>query len=364
MSSDSYKIRTLGEYQRSVERFEKVNDGLVLPDMRLVIRIDARRYRSSTNRGSCEGSSWDDWDYPYAPEIVEALTISARKLMVMGLYVCMSVVHGDEISLLLDECEGFNPRKRSMLLSLVSSAGSIHFRENFPHPVIFHGVLSELPTERHVLDYFFWQRRCFMRNLLSQVLSRALGSKGWDPRKIEEKVNPLSLDERLSLADDHGCGISDMPDWMKYGIALWWEKCLPEFAETNSSEQGGEEVIPGDSSNHIIVQSRYLPQDDEDFLSFMRERLEGPSYLPDNSFDHVGYRELRPDERSAGSISKMLKPGIAPRSASSNTKNKINNCAVKGPFRIGGNARLGTEGSSKGRSLGHRSSNTTIIKSK
>lgn len=261
MSGGEYKIRSLGEYQRSVERFEKFNDPLILPDLRLVVRIDARRH----------GVWPKSWDYPYAPEIADALLSTARRLMAMGLHVQLALVHGDEISLLLAECESINSRRRSALLSLVASAGAVHFREYFEHPVIFHGILSELPTERHVLDYFFWQRRCYLRNVLSQALHRALAAEGATPRQIDERINPLTLEERAKLACDVGFDLELQPKWKRYGAAIWWA----------STVEGAKLLV-----------SRNLPEQDDEFLAFLQTRLRGEVFCPEESGLDLPYEEL------------------------------------------------------------------------
>lgn len=276
----SYKFRTLGEYRYIAGCFEKINDGATLPGLRLVIRIDARRYKRPVSCCDKIPLSWDSWSYPYASEIQEALIATARCLMIMGLRVTLAVVHGDEISALLDEKESATPRKRSMLLSLFSSAASLHFYEFFPCPVIFHGILSELPSEQAVLDYFFWQRRCFNRNMLSHLLSKITSEQDFNIDYKRKNLSDVPSEEVTALLTKHGLSAETQPDYMKFGSALWWE------------EQGSSSV-PG----YKIIQSRFLPKTDEKFLVFLKQRLLGVSYLAEEN-EEISFVDLGEDYRS------------------------------------------------------------------
>lgn len=252
MKRSDYEILSLGEYQRSVQRFEKFNDGLVLPDMRLIVRIDGRRY----------GKWADEIDYPYDEGFVRALVFTASKVMCCGFRVQWALIHGDEISLIFDPIEGINPRRRSQILSLICSAASLEFSKAFTHEIIFHGVLSELPTDRHVMDYLFWQRMCFTRNLLSQALSRIFLPQGLSQREIADKVAKLTLNQRVELAVSQGYPYFSEPLWKRFGSAVWWD---------NS--------VSGSDSTASQVACYSLPETEEEFFDFAMARSKGSSFV-------------------------------------------------------------------------------------
>ena len=255
MSDKPREIRSLGEYQRSMDRFERC-DGFILPEMHLIIRIDAHR----------TGPEWSDFPddgYPFDPGFVTALTKTAKHLMGFGFRVLYAFVHGDEISVLLDPQESTNQRRRGRLVSLFSSAGAVGFLREFPRPVIFHAQLSELPTAGHVIDYFMWQRKVSSRNFFSRTLGLKLAAQGLNAAEIDAKIGKISEQERENLAVELGLTDEHITRYHRFGLALWWDQ----------AGSGGPQVVVCDE----------LPATDEEYRDLVVERIGAGSHLPDEN---------------------------------------------------------------------------------
>ena len=129
--------RGIGELERSMERYETYNDGFILPDTLIVVRLDAHRYG--------DWSALPD-DYPTGPTTTKGLLITARALMSATFRVVLAYVHGDEISLVVDPTENINPLRRSKVISAFTSAASIHFLKATGLSAWFDAKVSEVPS--------------------------------------------------------------------------------------------------------------------------------------------------------------------------------------------------------------------------
>lgn len=242
-------VLTLPEYQRLLDRFERC-DGFTLPDVRLIVRIDA-------HRSGPEWQSFPESGYPFDPQFVRALTDTAHHLFCSGFRIQLGYVHGDEISVLLDRTESMTQRRRGRLVSLIASAGAVAFVRAFPRAVVFHSVLSELPTDEHAVDYFMWQRKVATRNFLSRSLGLALAAQGLTGQEIEAKIGKASDDEKWSLLAECGTPESAVSAYLRYGLLLWWERDTDDVCR--------------------IVECDPVPSDDVHYAALVRERMNGPA---------------------------------------------------------------------------------------
>lgn len=240
------QILSLGEYQRALERFERC-DGFTLPDIRVVIRIDA-------HRSGPEWQSFPDSGYPFDPQFVRALVHAGHHLLCSGFRIQFAYIHGDEISLLLDRAETMTQRRRTRLASLLASAASVAFVRAFPRAVVFHAVMSELPTDDHVVDYFMWQRKVATRNFLSRTLGLALAAKGMTAQEIDARIGKATDEDKWALLAELGRSQAEVSAYDRLGLALWWEK---------------------DSRSDVyrIVECDPVPLDDYHYQSLVREQL-------------------------------------------------------------------------------------------
>ena len=260
-------IKTLGEYQRLLERFENTNDQLLLPDLFFIIRVDAHRI----------GNGWgEQQDYPFSTLFQKSLKLTARNLMMSGFRVTYSYIHGDEISLVLDALESANQRKRARLLTLFSSYATAYFNQISEAKVVFHAKLSELPTRTHVIDYFMWQRKASARNFLTRKIINTMQSKGVSPKEIDSKVSKLSEDERRKLLVELGYPEEELSVSDLYGHGLWW-------GDTNSSKAE-------------LVESSSLGANDEQYVQLLEKVL----YKPAPLFDEPGSVSIKAASPVAG----------------------------------------------------------------
>lgn len=245
MADETFK--TLGEYQRLLERFENTNDLLMLPDLFFVVRVDAHRI----------GNNWGEQaDYPFSAPFIKALRVTAKNLMMSGFRVNYAYVHGDEISILLDPLESANQRKRSRMITLLASYATAYFNLVSDSKVVFHAKLSELPTRTHVVDYFIWQRKASARNFLTRKIINALEKKGTSAKEIDSRVSKLSEDERKKMLVQLGYPEEELSISDLYGYGLWWgdsHSSKPELVE--SSSLGSNE----DQYSHILEKVLYKP---------------------------------------------------------------------------------------------------------
>lgn len=214
--------RGIADLQRSMERFEVYNDGFILPDTFLVLRLDAHRI--------------GDWgslnaEYPCGPTVTKALHDTARMLMTSTFRVLVSYVHGDEISLLIDPAETLNPMRRSKLISTTSSAAALHFLKASGHEALFEARLSELPSVERIIEYFFWQRRYCFRNALTIELRKALTSSGISAEEADKFIQGVSEQARLTKLASLGVPLQSIPHTTRRGALFFWETLLRDGRE-------------------------------------------------------------------------------------------------------------------------------------
>src|SRR5688572_15499609 len=138
MTDNALLKRGLGDLQRSLERFENYNDGFILPDTFLVLRLDSHRYGDWSELGPGE--------YPCGQRVTRAFHETAVSLMTSSLRVICAFCHGDEISLFIDPVENNSPLRRSRIISILSSAASLHFSQSAGLSATFEARLAELPS--------------------------------------------------------------------------------------------------------------------------------------------------------------------------------------------------------------------------
>lgn len=238
--------RGIGDLQRSCERFETYNDGFILPDTLVVVRLDAHRYG--------DWSALSD-DYPTGPTTTKALLFTARALMSATFRVVLSYVHGDEISLVIDPTENINPLRRSKLISAMSSAAAVHFLKASGLAALFDAKVSELPSVDRLVEYLFWQRRYCYRNATTIALRKALIKSGHSAAQAESKLGNISEEERLSQLAALGAPVESIPHTTRRGTLLYWD----------TATQDGKEVFK-------VVADTKLSDDDEAYETFIRGR--------------------------------------------------------------------------------------------
>lgn len=242
-------IRSINDLQRSVERYEVLNDGHVLPDLRVIIRLDAHRHG--------DWSRIPEGEYPCGSKISQALIGTAQDVMQSGIHCVLSMIHGDEILVYVDPRELSSPRRRARLISFFASSAAANFLLRFGLPVLFHARVAELPSNDRVVEYLMWQRRCALRNAIVHELRRVLLAQGVAPEDIEAQLARVTEEERIRRLEEAGSPLSAMTAHKRFGSMVWWQRSAP---------------APGAVSTNLHSQIG-LPEDDTQFIDFVLERL-------------------------------------------------------------------------------------------
>ena len=222
MDSSTLAQKGIGELQRSAERFENYNDGFILPDTFLIVRLDAHRL-----------GDWGELsnEYPCGPQVTKALHDTARLLMTSTFRVLLAYVHGDEISLLIDPSESTNPIRRSKLLSTIASAAAVHFVKASGKEALFDARLSELPSRDRVVEYLFWQRRYCFRNATTIALRTALLAAGESAEEAERSIHGIPEKQRVARLAERGIALESIPHTTRRGALFFWSTVVKDGRE-------------------------------------------------------------------------------------------------------------------------------------
>jgi tRNA(His) 5'-end guanylyltransferase len=244
--------RGLGDLQRGLERFETYNDGFILPETLLVIRLDAHRYGDWSELAADE--------YPCGVRLTRAFQETAVSLMASAFRTVLAYCHGDEIALFIDPVENNSPLRRSRLISVISSAASIHFMEAAGLAATFQAKVSELPSLSRVVEYLLWQRRCCLRNAVTISLRRALLASHHSPEQAEALIHGLPEDQRVLKLADLGAPIVELPATTRRGSLFWWEN-------EDSKDEG----------RYRLASAVNLTENDGEFLDLVTRLVRGRS---------------------------------------------------------------------------------------
>lgn len=277
MTTQPLEKRGIGELQRSLERFETYNDGFILPDTRLVVRLDAHRLGDWSGVASGE--------YPCGEELTKAFHATAKALLTSSFRVILAYAHGDEISLYIDPTENSNPLRRSKLISAFSSAAALHFRDATGLSALFDARLSELPSDERVAEYFMWQRRYCFRNAVTIALRRALTASGLSAEDVERKLHGLPEAQRVEALAQAGLSLDSIPATTRRGALFSWR----EIANDGRLE-------------FSISEMASLPEDDLEFVTLTRQlitRATGTGSIAERPEKAVAKAPRRPDTQQS-----------------------------------------------------------------
>jgi tRNA(His) 5'-end guanylyltransferase len=265
--------RGIGELERSIQRYEIYNDGFILPDTLIVVRLDAHRYG--------DWSALPD-DYPTGPTTTKGLLITARALMSATLRVVLAYVHGDEISLVVDPTENSNPLRRSRLISAFTSAGAIHYLKATGLAAMFDAKVSELPSSERLTEYLFWQRKYCHRNATTIALRRALAQSGLSAEQAENKIRGATEEQRASQLKGLGVPVESIPLTARRGSLLYWDTVITD---------GKQQV-------KVVINTK-LPDNDDAYEDFISERIwKAINSTPINRPEHTKTPPPAPEKRA------------------------------------------------------------------
>lgn len=207
--------RSLSDFERRLSANENNNDFSTLPDIYMILRLDAHRV------GDWVVENSQDNEYPFCSSFQNSLVDAAHRLTMGPVVGCFAYIHGDEISLLFTANESSNPRKRSKLISTLSSYASL-FVKNYSESsnIVFHSKLSELPSKEAVVEYFIWQRLVAVRNSVNSILIKGCGDDKSAAKEVVQTLNSLTVLERTRYLEDMGVDYWSLDPFINTGTYL------------------------------------------------------------------------------------------------------------------------------------------------
>lgn len=199
-----------------MRRFESADDGVVPTDVQMVARIDGRSFTRLTREEH-------DFEAPFDVRFRDCMISAARRLMNTGFGVDYAYTQSDEISLLFAQGERTFGRRRNKLLSVLAGEASAAFTHALGAPAAFDCRISELPSERDVVDYFRWRQEDARRNALGGHCYWLLRAQGLSDRETTARLDGRSMPERRALLQKHGVDFDAQPAWQRRGVGLRWE---------------------------------------------------------------------------------------------------------------------------------------------
>lgn len=229
--------------------FETAHDHCVLPGLWMVARLDGRGFTKLTKETM-------KFETPFDERFRDMMIDTTEHLMTCGFNVLYGFTESDEISLLFSFGEdGFGRKLRKMNSVLAGEAGA-KFSLLLGRIGCFDCRISQIPTERLVVDYFRWRNEDAHRNALNAHCYWALRRDGKNERQATAALSGQSVAMKNELLFQYGINFNDLPDWQKRGVGLYWETYLKEAV----NKKTGEAVT---ARRRRIVRNLELPMRDE-----------------------------------------------------------------------------------------------------
>jgi tRNA(His) 5'-end guanylyltransferase len=249
--------RGLAEFDRALSKFENLPDISFLPDMHIIVRLDAHRL-------GIHWASFPDADYPLGASFSQGLRAAAVALFTSGIRILFIFAHGDELSVAIDPQELINGRKKARLVSGLASAASVGLCTALGRGALFHAKVSELPSSDHVIDYLLWQRLVARRNTIARFLSLKLAEAALPKSEVDRILTKAGEEERLATLSHFGLDYASLTPYQHRGALLWWASSpIPSSIRIEGQPFGIAECVD-------------LPEEDE-FVMGIRAILRGVS---------------------------------------------------------------------------------------
>lgn len=219
------------ELDKQLRVYETLNDRYVLPGIFMVARLDGRSFTRLTKE-------IHNFESPFDVRFRDYMGQTVQHLMDCGFRVIFGYTQSDEISLLfhLDE-DGFS-RKHRKLNSVLAGEASAKFSTLLGDVGVFDSRISELPTEKLVVDYFRWRNEDANRNALNAHCYWALRKTGKSVREATEEMLGLSVSDKNELLFKvAGLNFNDVPLWQKRGTGVYWEQYEKEAFNPKTGEK-------------------------------------------------------------------------------------------------------------------------------
>ncbi|MGE0790895.1 MAG: tRNA(His) guanylyltransferase Thg1 family protein [Sandaracinaceae bacterium] len=204
------------ELDRRMRVFETAHDLCVLPGVFMVARIDGRSFTRLTKEEM-------RFEAPYDVRFRDCMIASMRRVMECGVSAVYGYTQSDEISILLHRDERAFGRKLRKLNSVLAGEASAAFTYALGTPAAFDCRISQLPTEKDVVDYFRWRQEDAHRNALSGHCYWLLRRRGLDESQATRQLEGTSVSDRNELLFQSGVRFGELPLWQRRGVGVSWE---------------------------------------------------------------------------------------------------------------------------------------------
>jgi tRNA(His) guanylyltransferase len=203
------------ELDAQMRVFETAHDACVLPGLHMVARLDGRGFTRLTKE-------LHQFEAPFDLRFRDLMLDTAEGL-ITELNGSYAYTQSDEISLLFPlDCDLFHRNTRK-LNSVLAGYASARFSLGLGSLAMFDCRICELPSVRHVVDYFRWRNEDAHRNALNAHCYWLLRKNGSDGDAATQALVGLSTGEKNQLLFERGINFNDLPAWQKRGSGIYWE---------------------------------------------------------------------------------------------------------------------------------------------
>jgi tRNA(His) guanylyltransferase len=196
--------------------YETTNDLCVLRGLHMVARIDGRGFTRLTRE-------LQPFETPYDERFRDYMVATTTHVMDCGFRALFGYTQSDEISILMSRDDETFGRKLRKLNSILAGEASAMFTSLLGAPAAFDCRISQLPTERDVLDYFRWRQEDAARNALNSHCYWLLRKSGESATAATQRLRGLTTAAKNEFLFQAGVNFNDLPSWQKRGAGVSWE---------------------------------------------------------------------------------------------------------------------------------------------
>jgi tRNA(His) guanylyltransferase len=210
--------------------YETSQDRCVLPNMYIVARIDGRNFTRLTKEVH-------KFKRPFDEKFRDLMVETVKHLINCGFNVIYGFTESDEISLLFHYNETAFSRKTRKYISILAGEASAKFSSLLGDVGAFDCRLSEPPNRKLVQDYFRWRNEDAHRNALNAHCYWRLRQDNFSQSEATKKIEGMSIADKNELLFQYGINFSELPNWQKRGIGVYWKDLKKEGFNPKTNEK-------------------------------------------------------------------------------------------------------------------------------
>ncbi|MEL7121223.1 MAG: guanylyltransferase, partial [Bacteroidota bacterium] len=123
--------------------------------------------------------------------------------------------------------------------SILAGEASAKFSLLLNDHAAFDSRISQLPTQKDVIDYFRWRNEDANRNALNAHCYWELRKNGKSAKMATKEIEGLSTAAKNELLFQRGINFNELPNWQKRGIGLYWV----EYEKEGINHTTGEAIM-------------------------------------------------------------------------------------------------------------------------